>query len=195
MNDDEVADVRAQAGVAAATASAYGSAVTIRAQAGVAAAPATAYGALAISAAVAVVADTIEMTGATTADVRAFADVIAAAVRDGVSEAVAAARIEQQAPMFGAVGRWLQANQGLIALLGLVVALASLGVGIVQILQDQPVKEPTSQVQVDRGDLTSETEKCLREQGVEITPLTAPSTEPPSTEPPSTEPPSTDERA
>ena len=194
MNDDEVADARAQAGVAAATASAYGSAVTIRAQAGYAAATATAYGALAISAAVAVVADTIEQTGATTADVQAFADVIAAAVRDGVSAGIAAARIEQQAPMFGAVGRWLQANQGLLALLALVASIVYGQIQVTQDAQDQPANEQTSQVQVDRGDLASTTEKCLREQGVEITPPPAPSTEPPTTKSPTNEPP-TDERA
>lgn len=176
-----MADVRVQAGVATATATAHGTAIAIRVQAGVAAATATAYGARAITEAVAVVADTIEQAKASLADVQVLHSVLTAAVREGVEAGVAATRIEQQAPMFGAVGRWLQANQGLLTLLSLVVGIAALVGTVVQVVQDapdQPAKDPTSQVQVDRGALTQTTEDALREQGVEITP----SVVPPSTE-------------
>jgi hypothetical protein len=169
-----VADVRVQAGVATAVGTAHGAAVSIRAQAGVAAAALTAQATLSVGGAVAAVVDTIQQARPTVVDIQAFADVIAKAVREGLSAEVTAARIEQQAPMFGPVGRWLHANQGLLALLAFV---ATVVVGIVQIGQEadkEPATEqPPAQV-VDPGTVQRTVEDGLREHGVRLTPPAGP---------------------
>jgi hypothetical protein len=58
------------------------------------------------------VVDAVERANATAADVQGLVDVLAAAARDRLSTDEAAARIEQQAPMFGSLRRWLQATRG-----------------------------------------------------------------------------------
>jgi hypothetical protein len=110
-----------------------------------------------------VVADAIETSRATAVDLRALREVIRSAVEEGVSADVAAQRIEQQTPMFGAVGRWLNANQGLFAVLALVVAL----LGPSQPNEQQPVPPPSATAPVapsDRAELARRAEEQLREQ-------------------------------
>lgn len=118
-----------------------------------------------VRAAVDVVVDAIEVANATGADVQTFADLVRDAVREGVSDGIAAARIEQQAPMFGRVGRFLQANQGLLTLLGIVATVCSIYLQIEQ--KDGPgdaqPDRPAHVEPLDRAEVERIVEEWLRD--------------------------------
>lgn len=123
-------------------------------------------GRLTVGPVVDVIVDAIEEASATVADVQRLADVLRTAVLEGVSEGVAAARIEQQAPMFGRVGRWMNANPGLIGVLAIVISVV---VACLQAQADrQPQPGPVPDVParselLDRGEVERLAEERMRE--------------------------------
>lgn len=111
------------------------------------------------------VADMVDTSGATAVDLNALAALLRDAVREGVSAGLAAQRVDEQAPMFGSVGRFLSANEGLLALVSLIVAVLAL----VQDHQanERPDPPPAVTVQVqppDRAEIERIVEERLREQ-------------------------------
>lgn len=111
-------------------------------------------------------ADAVDNSGASVADLNALAAVLREAVREGVSVGLAAQRVDAQTPMFGAVGHFLNANQGLLALIALVITVLSL------MQQDRAADEqydppPNVTVQIephDRAEVARIVEECLQEQ-------------------------------
>jgi hypothetical protein len=59
------------------------------------------------------VADAIETSGASAADLQALHAVLRAAVQEGISAGLAAQRINEQTSIFPTLERFLQANAGL----------------------------------------------------------------------------------
>lgn len=122
-------------------------------------------GRLTVGAVVDAVADAVDTSDATTVDLNVLAVLLRDAVREGVSAGLAAQRVDEQAPMFGSVGRFLNANEGLLALVALVIAVLAL----VQDRQanEQPEPPPAVTVQVqpqDRTEIERIVEQRLREQ-------------------------------
>lgn len=108
------------------------------------------------------VTEAVETSGVTTADLSALHAVLRQAIADGVSDVVAAQRVEEQAPMFGALGRFLKANQGLLALVALVVTVIAL-LNDVSSADDQAESTPQVSVPVERPD-PDEIERIVEER-------------------------------
>src|SRR5690349_19934708 len=109
-----MSDVRAVAGTAHTGLGALSATASVRAVAG------TAYASLGgLSAVVGIrstidaVAEVVGTPGASVVDLNTLAAVLRQAVAAGVSAGLAAQRVDDQTPMFGAVGRFLNANPGL----------------------------------------------------------------------------------
>lgn len=132
------------------------------ARAGGAAAIGTASGALAVvRSTVDAVVDAVDTSGASVVDLTTLAELLQQAVREGVSAGLAVQRVDEQTPMFGAVGRFLNANPGLLALIALVVAVQD------RAANEQADPPPSVTVQIepcDRAEVECIVEERLREQ-------------------------------
>jgi hypothetical protein len=98
-------------------------------------------------------------------DLNTLAAMLRQAVTEGVSAGLAAPRVDEQTPMFGAVGRFLNANPGLLALVALIVAVAAFMQD--RAANEQPDPPPAITVQVqppDRAEVERIVEEHLREQ-------------------------------
>jgi hypothetical protein len=89
---------------------------------------------LPVTATVQAVANAVDTSRATAADLQTLAEILRDAVREGVSAGLAAQRVDERTPMFGALGQFLRANEGLIALVALIVA-------VLTFLQDRAANE------------------------------------------------------
>lgn len=138
-----------------------------RALAGVASASATAYGALSVTQTVRAVTEAIHSPDVTVADLQALAAVLTDVIR--------AATSTEQAPMFGPVGRFLNANTGLVTL---VATLLTLLVTLLGVLQDRvnnarvnPPPTVTVQIQPpDPAEVDRLVDERLREPNMPIEP-------------------------
>lgn len=138
----------------------------VRAVAGTAYGIGTAHAAVAVvRSTVDAVADTVDTSGASVDDLQALAAVLREAVREGVTAGLAAQRVDKQTPMFGAIGSFLNANQGLLTLVALIVSILALTQD--RVANEQPDPPPSVTVQVeppDRAEVARIVEERLREQ-------------------------------
>lgn len=122
-------------------------------------------GRLTVGAVVEAVADAVDTSGASAVDLTTLAALLQEAVREGVSAGLAAQRVDEQTPMFGGVGRFLNANQGLLTLVALIVGVLALLND--RVSADPPDPPPSVTVQVERSDRAEVeriVEQRLREQ-------------------------------
>ncbi len=181
-NNGVVVDVRAQAGVASVAVGAHSAATSVRAQAGAALVGLTAHArSTVVRTTVHAVADAIHPTGATTADLQILAALLNEAIRTASPAERVVKEIEQQMPLFGSFGRLLQANQGLIALIALVVTVMTYSQDRANNARVGPPLSVTVHIDPpDRTEVERIVEEKLREQHV---PVEAPATETPEREP------------
>lgn len=117
-----------------------------------------------VAATVQAVVDGIDLRSVTPADLQAFATMLAEAVRAAMRPDQVADQVAEQAPLFGPVGQFIRANEGLIALVALVVA-------VMAFLQDRDANArtdspPSVTVQIEppgRAEIERIVEERLRE--------------------------------
>jgi hypothetical protein len=159
-----VVDVRAQAGVAAVAATAHGATVTLRSLAGIASAAMTGHATLTVSATVQAVAEAIHPPSVTLADLQALVVLLNDAVRAAVPTEEVAQQVEQQAPLFGPVGQFIRANDGLIALIALVAAVMAFLQDRANNARVEPPPSVTVHIELpDRAEVERIVEEKLRE--------------------------------
>ncbi len=168
-DDGAVVDVRAQVGDAAAAATAQGATVSLRSLAGVASVAMTGHATLTVSATVQAVAEAIHPPSVTLADLQALAALLNDAVRTAASAEQVAQQVEQQAPLFGPVGQFIRANEGLIALIALVVAVMAFLQDRTNNVRVEPPPSVTVQIELpDRTEVERIVEEKLREADVSV---------------------------
>lgn len=125
----------------------------------------TGRGTLTVGATVNAVVDAIDLRSVTSADLEAFAAILAEAVRSAIPADQVADQVDEQAPMFGAVGLFLRANQGLIGIIALVIAALALLHAVQPAARvDPPPAAPAQVGPSQRAEIERIVEERLREQ-------------------------------
>lgn len=144
---------------------------SVRALAGVASVAMRAEGTLTVGATVRAVAEAIHPQAVTLADLRTLSALLADALQAATPADLVADQVEQQSPMLGDIGRLIRTNQGVIALVVLIlVVMIHLQDRATNAEVDQPSSvtvqvEPPDQAEVERL-----VEENLREHDVREVP-------------------------
>lgn len=136
----------------------------VRAVAGVVGVALTAYATLTVRATVEVVAEAIHSPGATLADLQTLAALLNEGIQSASPAELVAGQVEAQVPLFGPVGRFIRANEGLIALITLVVTVIACLQDRVNNSRGEPPPSVTVQIEPpDRAEVRRIVEETLRE--------------------------------
>lgn len=112
------------------------------------------------------VAEAVHPPGVTRADLEAVVGVLVDAIRDSASAERIARQVEERAPMFVQLGRFLRTPGGVVAILGVLLAVLALARDVAA--DAEPDAPPSVVVEVD-GPSSAEVERIVEERLRELT--------------------------